>query len=294
MNNLMPYCLDDRYATTRSVVEMFNIGIQPSTTCGGLRAKSHGKASYPAKPLISIITPVLNGASHIEETISSVINQRYDNIEFIVIDGCSVDGTLDILHRYDHCIDFWISEKDNGVYDAMNKGFKLATGDWMLFLGGDDLLVNCLDKVASHLMAPATIYYGDVYMPGQHSLYGGEFSAYKLMCRNIPHQAIFYPRIVGQKYCYDEQYRIVADYELNIRCFNDPHLAFSYMPILIAMFDDTNGLSATGKDEAFEKDKSLLLRRHFSKVNNALFTLRHLFKDFDRNVVRPISRIFKY
>jgi len=105
---------------------------------GGLRTQGHFKQSLLGKPLITVITVVYNGAAHLEETILSVIGQTYDNVEYIIIDGGSTDGTLEIIHRYKHAIDYWVSEKDGGIYDAMNKGIDLTTGNWINFMNGGD------------------------------------------------------------------------------------------------------------------------------------------------------------
>ena len=105
---------------------------------GGLRTKGYFKKSYPDKPLITIITVVFNGEKYLEETIKSVINQTYDNVEYIIIDGGSTDGTLDIIKKYEDKIDYWVSEKDNGMYDALNKGFSISQGDICAWLNADD------------------------------------------------------------------------------------------------------------------------------------------------------------
>ena len=86
-------------------------------------------------PLVSIITVVYNGHRTLEETIQSVVNQNYPNIEYLIIDGGSTDGTMEILKKYDDTIDYWISEPDKGVYHAMNKGIEIAQGEWLYFLG---------------------------------------------------------------------------------------------------------------------------------------------------------------
>lgn len=102
----------------------------------------HGyfKVSLPDKPLVTILTVVFNGESVLEETIQSIIHQSYDNVEYIIIDGGSTDGSLDIIRKYQHAIDYWVSEKDNGIYDAMNKGIDLATGKWVNFMNAGDWL----------------------------------------------------------------------------------------------------------------------------------------------------------
>jgi glycosyltransferase involved in cell wall biosynthesis len=90
------------------------------------------------RPLVSVITVVFNGESFLEKTIQSVINQSYENIEYIIIDGGSSDGTLDIIRKYEQHIDYWSSEPDGGIYDAMNKGIDLANGEWLNFMNGGD------------------------------------------------------------------------------------------------------------------------------------------------------------
>jgi glycosyltransferase involved in cell wall biosynthesis len=89
-------------------------------------------------PLISIITVVYNSASTLEQTILSVINQTYENIEYIIIDGGSTDGTVDIINKYEDKLAYWVSEPDNGIYDAMNKGINRATGEWINFMNAGD------------------------------------------------------------------------------------------------------------------------------------------------------------
>jgi glycosyltransferase involved in cell wall biosynthesis len=92
-------------------------------------------------PKISIVTPVFNQVNFIEDTIRSVIEQDYSNLEYIVIDGGSTDGTLDIIKKYDSAISFWLSEKDSGMYNALNKGFKRSTGEIMCWINSDDILL---------------------------------------------------------------------------------------------------------------------------------------------------------
>jgi glycosyltransferase involved in cell wall biosynthesis len=94
------------------------------------------------KPLISIITVVYNDIENIEETILSVLSQTYDNIELIVIDGASNDGTADVIKKYDKKIDYWISEKDGGIFDAMNKGIKVSKGDYINFMNSGDFFTS--------------------------------------------------------------------------------------------------------------------------------------------------------
>lgn len=105
---------------------------------GGLRKKKNYKLSYRNKPLISIITVVYNDVNNIKKTILNVANQIYNNFEYIVIDGGSTDGTAEIIKKYENKIDYWLSERDKGIYDAMNKGIDLARGDWVNFMNSGD------------------------------------------------------------------------------------------------------------------------------------------------------------
>jgi glycosyltransferase involved in cell wall biosynthesis len=136
------------------------------TRCGGLRTLGFSKHSYEKKdqdwfvcrnssvsiqkidlpivysgshlPLITVVTVVFNAARFLEETITSVISQTYPNMEYIIIDGGSIDGTVDIIRKYERQIDFWLSDKDNGIYDAMNKGIRLSRGRWINFMNAGD------------------------------------------------------------------------------------------------------------------------------------------------------------
>ena len=117
------------------------------------------------KPKLSVITIVYNNVRDIERTVLSVINQTYSNIEYIVIDGASNDGTLDILKKYESRISKLVSEKDKGIYDAMNKGLALASGDYVLFMNsGDEIFASDTVEKIFETEADADIYYGETEM----------------------------------------------------------------------------------------------------------------------------------
>ncbi len=214
-------------------------------------------------PLITVITVVLNGAETLEAAFESVFSQSIVDYEYLVIDGGSADGSVDIIRKYEKKIDYWISEPDNGVYDAMNKAVKLAKGKWVYFLGSDDVLLDSLGEMSGRLLSEDTIYYGDVFRPSLKREYDGRFSAYKLASRNICQQAMFYPKKVFSKYTFNLRYKVLADYELNMRCYADPALCFLYIPMTIATFNDNGGLSNIWKDVYFQLDKLRLIRRYF-------------------------------
>lgn len=130
---------------------------------GGLRTKGYFKHSYHEKPLISIVTIVYNGQQYIEETIRSVLNQDYDNVEYIIIDGGSTDNTLDIIKKYADGIDYWVSEPDKGIYDAMNKGIMLSFGEWIGTINSDDYYnKDIFGQIFLKTELSADIIYGNI------------------------------------------------------------------------------------------------------------------------------------
>ena len=209
---------------------------------------------------VSIIMAVYNGAAFIERAIDSIAAQKYENLEYIVVDGGSTDGTVGILNRRNDVVTQYISEPDKGIYDAMNKGVLLATGDWIYFLGCDDYLYPDFSEMCGRLKKPDTIYYANVFH--RDRVQDGKFSAYKLSKYPIPHQGIIYPRIVFEKYKYDLRYRVSADHYLTIRCWHDRGIRFKYEPLVIARYSE-GGFSTVG-DALFRKEKPEIVRRNFS------------------------------
>lgn len=119
------------------------------------------------KLLISVVTVCYNAADTIEKTMLSVLNQTYHDIEYIIIDGGSTDGTVEIIRKYADRIAYWVSEPDKGIYDAMNKGIKVATGEWINFMNAGDEFVdaNVLDKLFfAKTVANVDVIYGNTLM----------------------------------------------------------------------------------------------------------------------------------
>lgn len=212
-------------------------------------------------PLITIATVVWNGAATLEATIRSVAGQTFRNFEYVVIDGKSTDGTLDILARHQQDITTLVSEQDKGIYDAMNKALRQAKGQWLLFLGADDTLVDpqVLARVAEQLQDPSRIYYGDVVLQSSGRRYCGPMSTYKLMQQNICHQAIFYPAKVYRDKPYDLDAGLLADYKYNIELWGGPH-AFQHMDMPVAVFEDRGASSKP--DQKFERLRLPLIQQH--------------------------------
>jgi glycosyltransferase involved in cell wall biosynthesis len=214
-------------------------------------------------PKISVVTVCFNAAASIEQTIKSVVNQSYNNIEYVIVDGGSTDGTVDIIERYNGLIVKWISEPDKGIYDAMNKGIGMVTGDWVYFLGAGDTLLNIIDKMIPNFTKPNCIYYGNVYRKDLNKIFDGRYTGFKLAVTNICHQAIFYPLSALRKYKYDTKYKMLADHHLNMLCYGDKTFLFKYIPMQISIYEG-DGLSAITADEEFYKDKITVVRKNFS------------------------------
>jgi len=144
--------MDSNFSTTRLITRQ-KPAIEESTALlflpdtkgrkgeGGLRKNGYYKKTYPNKPLISIVTVVYNGDKFLEKAIQSVINQTYENVEFIIIDGGSTDNSVDIIKKYEAKVDYWVSEDDSGQSDAFNKGFSLCQGELVSWVNGDDILL---------------------------------------------------------------------------------------------------------------------------------------------------------
>ena len=198
--------------------------------------------------LVSIITSVLNGGATIENTIRSVLSQNYKNIEYIIVDGGSTDGTLEILARYQGKISKWISEPDKGMYDAMNKGIKLATGDIIGFLNSDDFYVGecVIQQITEAVQASnADCCYGDLeYVAGNNlnkTIRKWKSRPYEegLFEKgwHPPHPTFFAKKSVFDKYGgFDLRYDIGADYELMLRFLKKYGIKSCYIPgILVKM-----------------------------------------------------------
>lgn len=231
------------------------------------------KNTEKSAPRISIGLVVYNGVTHIRNVLDSIASQSYRNIELIVVDGGSTDGTQKILQEYADGIAILVSEPDKGIYDAMNKVRGLATGDWLIFLGCDDVLLDILGEVSGLLKFPGVVYYGDVILRSRGVIYGGKTSRYKLMQSNICHQAIFYPRSVYRKYSYSLTYKWLADYEYNIKLAAD-NVRMVYLGKVISIYND-KGVSSHGDDE-FEHDKLRLIRSAFGWEYALIKILRNL------------------
>jgi glycosyltransferase involved in cell wall biosynthesis len=226
-------------------------------------------------PLVSIVTIVRNRKQAIEETMLSVFTQTYANIEYIIIDGASTDGTIDKIKKYDEeikkgifpnfsAINFkWLSEPDTGVYNAMNKGIRLARGKWINFLNvGDSFFDNTVvQKMLTQ--ANAQLIYGDTMMIKNNKrcfLQRGRknLSFLDFYIGYISHPATFFQKELFSTYgVYDEKYKIVSDWAFYIKTIVINGISTQYINYTVANYDLT-GLSSSIKQKQMKERNDVL------------------------------------
>jgi glycosyltransferase involved in cell wall biosynthesis len=190
---------------------------------GGNRIQSIQLGSTKKSPLISVITIVYNGAALIEGTIQSVLKQNLNHVEYIIIDGASKDHTVEIIKKYESQIDYWVSEPDKGIYDAMNKGLQAATGDYVWFMNaGDHVHDASIVQAIVDLKSNADVFYGEAnFVDEARNLIG---TRSQISTRKLPEHLKTRDMLYGMAVChqsfiakrsltslYDTQYRCSAD-----------------------------------------------------------------------------------
>ena len=215
-------------------------------------------------PILTIIIPTYNSGNTLEVALKSIINQTIKDIEILIIDGLSTDDTLKIAERYK--LEFpgikVISEKDRGIYDAMNKGIVIAKGPWLYFMGSDDSLYDST-TIEQFLhregLKNNEIVYGNVYSTRFNGSYDGLFTYSKLKNQNICHQSIFFRKTIFSTIGgFNLKYKGHADWDHNIRWFFSSNLSKVYIDQIIANYAD-GGFSSLQADEVFKRDKNFLL-----------------------------------
>lgn len=202
---------------------------------------------------ISIITVNYNDKIGLEKTILSVINQTFNDFEFIVIDGDSSDGSKQIIEKYSDKITHWISEKDTGVYNAMNKGIKIVKGEFIIFMNGGDTFFNekVLEEVQAFLVDEYDIYYGNTCIIKTSSkrikTYPKELNFSYFFTNTINHQSTFIrKKMFFDYFLYNEKFKIVSDWEFFIYTICSENRPYKYLEKTIANYDFT-GISSIEK-----------------------------------------------
>ncbi|MES0303039.1 glycosyltransferase family 2 protein [Citrobacter sedlakii] len=218
---------------------------------------------------VSVVTVVYNAEKEIEKTIESVLAQNYENLEYIIVDGLSKDGTGAIINKYLANIDCFISEKDNGIYDAMNKALKLVSGEWVIFLNAGDVFFssNSIETVFKGLTESELEEYcligGDVLFSTkeQEKVYKVKNVKERWICMPACHQSLFIKSSVHKQYPYNLSYKICADHELFIKLYERGY-RFLKSNNIVSVFK-YDGLSATNRIDLY------LEKLKIAKIYNA-------------------------
>ncbi|MFC5285208.1 glycosyltransferase family 2 protein [Pedobacter alpinus] len=227
-----------------------------------------------SKPLISIITVVFNGEHLIEKTIQSVLNQKFNNFEYIVIDGASTDSTKKIIYNYEARINKIISEPDLGIYDAMNKGIKLANGCFIFFLNSGDIIFNetFYEIFLNKENLQYDVIYGDIIRSTVNQLIVSKDISFINYGMPFCHQAVLVKAELCKTYLFNTQYKIAADYNFFLSLFL---LKFKFQRINVAFGEiDTSGISNTA---------------YFTTTKEYLNIIRRNY-----NGIKSVKKIYKY
>ena len=240
----------------------------------------------------TIITVVYNDFKNIELTIKSVLNQSYFDIEYILIDGGSNDGTLDIINLYQNKISYVISEKDNGIYDAMNKGIDLATNDWVIFMNSGDIFNSkmILNDISKYLDTSFSVVYGNfinyknkvVYPNSLKNIWKGSF---------VCHQSTIIKIDILKKFKYNTEFKIASDFDLLMMLYSNGYI-FKYVDLNISKVS-RGGVSDLNRIRCINEFKIISLKyrnNFFTKIyfNYYLLPLNYL-KNFTKKFITTIS-----
>ncbi|TCC97938.1 glycosyltransferase [Pedobacter hiemivivus] len=219
---------------------------------------------------ISIITVNYNDKTGLEKTIKSVTNQSFKDFEFIVIDGNSTDGSKELLKENAALFTYWSGEPDKGIYHAMNKGIRIATGNYLLFLNSGDCLYNdeVLEKVNQEIDGKYAIYYGDIIYDEitrqtkrtfpEHLTFGFFYE------QNLSHQASFIKKsLFEQFFYYNEDYKIVSDWEFFAYTICKENVPYKHLNFVVTNYDATGISSNTDNHKMMYKEREATLEKYF-------------------------------
>ncbi len=229
-------------------------------------------------PLISAIIPTYNAAKTLSRCLDSFAAQTFRDFEVLIIDGLSTDETCQIAYSYQEKLPklVVISEKDEGIYDAMNKGIDLAQGEWLYFIGSDDYLwdENVLRNVAIEINQDIDFICGNVFHLAKHELYKNDFDRFEVLNRIVAQQGVFYSKtifkLLGK---YDLKYKIASDIVFNVKMVLNLKIKFKFLNLTVAGYSGT-GTSAIKRDPDFEKD----MMKFYHSVFNKIYSKREINK----------------
>lgn len=226
--------------------------------------------------IVTVVTVVYNGKSFIEDTIKSVLNQTYPYIEYLIFDGGSTDGTVDIIKKYSNRISYWVSQPDKGIYDAMNKAIDKASGKWINFMNAGDFFYSC-DAVKNIFTTDididnyATIY-GDAEFRLKNIAYIHQAADQSSSNGFMPfsHQAAFVKSDVAKKTKFDLTYRITADTAFFLRLIKEGN-QFCRIPTIVCSYDALDGLSVNNDVKRTKELIDMQVKLNGADGNSAYF-----------------------
>ena len=196
---------------------------------------------------VSVVTVTYNCEQVIEETILSVVKQTYRNVEYIIIDGKSTDTTISIIEKYRNYLAYSISEADNGIYDAMNKGIYYATGEWIIFMNAGDVFAseNSLNEFVERIDEDTIVAYGDIVMQCSGYYYYAKPDGIENTIHQMPvfHQSAIVRTDYHKKHPFDISFKSSGDYNFFYSCYFCDKCKFQYIPVILSVFDNTEGMS---------------------------------------------------
>ena len=224
---------------------------------------------------LSIITINYNDKKGLKKTLESVVNQEFKNFEFIVIDGCSTDGSTELILDYKDKISYWVSEKDNGVFHAMNKGIHHSTGDFVIFMTSGDTFYSetTLSEIVPELNSEFDIYYGDNYKESASSkrlkTYPEKLNFSFFYTSSLNHQSTFIRKsLFEDHFYYNEEYKIASDWEFFTYVICHKNVNYKYLKKTISVYD-FNGISSKPEfSEVFQKEKLQSIQKYFPAFVN--------------------------
>lgn len=227
---------------------------------------------------ISVITVNLNNVSGLEKTIKSVFNQTRKNIEYIIIDGGSTDGSVELLNKNADKFTYWVSQKDAGIYNAMNKGWKKASGNYCIFLNsGDYLFENTTIEQVEKEIDSTEIIFGDIIREKGNmrvkDIHPQEYSLFTLLYKNLPHQGCFIKRTLLEKLGgYDEEFQVLADWVFYNRAIIEENAKIKKVNHIISVFE-MGGISNTVNSD---DEGTAAIKKHFPFMEDIYETFKRL------------------
>ena len=240
-----------------------------------------------SSPLISIITINYNDKVGLERTLKSITNQTYQDFEYLVIDGNSKDGSKDIIEKYQDKIDYWISEPDKGIYNAMNKGIKKANGKYLLFINSGDELYNSDVLNEYHkLIHTEDFVYFDINIIGEQNSfikkYPSNITFSYLYQDTLPHPATFIKKYLFEKVgLYDERLKIVSDWKFFILALAKHNVSYRYNEATLSTFY-LDGISSNSENfNKLFKERDTVIDEHFPLLKEDMVELTMLRTNID-------------